>query len=93
MNGGRTLLPNLEVAGRQAVVAHLEDRLEDLVDTELLDTGLRVVEAVGLLLILVRTTGMAVDHQFHLLPLLLLEEGSSMLFGSHDDDDEAVCSK
>ena len=74
-NGGRILLPSPEVVDRQVVVVPLEDRLEDLVDTELLDTGLRVVEVAGLLLLLlVHMTGMAVDHHFHLLPLLLEED-------------------
>ena len=80
MNGGRTLLPNLEVAGRRAVVVLLGGRLEDLVDTELLDTGLQVVEVAGRPLLLpVLMMGMAVDHHFHLLPLLL-EEDSLMPF-------------
>jgi len=79
-NGGRILLPSPEVVDRQVVVAPLEDRLEDLVDTGLLDTGLQVVEVAGRPLLLpVLMMGMAVDHHFHLLPLLL-EEDSLMPF-------------
>ena len=75
MSGERTLLSNLEAADRRAAVALLEDRLEDLVDTGLLDTGLQVVEVAGRPLLLpVLMMGMAVDHHFHLLPLLLEED-------------------